>query len=417
MKRNFSAEADENQDDFVFGGEDLVVLRNCSEGFKIACEFDESRCSMDSGKRDCMADLFMQKSDEDRAIFTLDTFNEGYAVLGIEGEILRLREASLEMCRHDGSVSSWRSLTSKHLLEPFPVGDLSKRFRRKGYQSRGSEYHRKCPISLLYVMMDKEKLPGRVCDSMIAKAGTIRHSLATDDCAHSESLESKVPRSMYCERDLEYVLDINTLEQSKLEAFLDKERSKMKQFSLDLASLDVGELVLKGRADALLRLGPNLVVLDFKRGAYGFYEKRSNRLQFGSYAMAVEQLLQEKFSGRILISMNRDRNSNIGAFSLPKPHVTMMERGSGLKDEINFMLVEHYLIRKELLDHPDRYLAIREHYMTHEIKREGKQTTLCLSAVGSLPCFYQENGMCKMIADYVYEGKDLRNLLIDNVVL
>jgi len=362
-----------------------------------------------------MADILDRQSAEDRSVFIEDTFKEGYAVLGVEGEILRLRDSSSPIVTHEMEVSSWRRIVDKHLLEPFPVGDMKKRFRRGHYQSRGSEFHRQCPLSLLYVLLDQSKIPGLPSPSSLAVAGLVRHHIATDDCAHNISIENKIQRREYCECDVEYTLDVNKIDEEGLCIFLDGQRKSMPDFRLDPSMLDIGELVLRGRADCLLRAGPYIVVLDFKRGGYGFYEKKSNKLQFGSYALAVEQLLQEKFSGRILISLNRVRDSSPGAFRLPKEHMTMMENGSGLEELIGFNMVLNYLMRKELLDDPGFYISTQEHYTHAEVKRKSGLANKCATLISGSPCFYIENGLCGIVRRYVEDGKDLRQLLLPSV--
>jgi hypothetical protein len=361
-----------------------------------------------------MADVFKRQPESSQKIFVEDSYEYGYAVLGIEGEILRLRERSSEIVTDDFEVSSWRVLLQSYQLDPFPVGDLRPKFKRIRYHSRGSEFHRQCPVSLLYTMMDELKMPRVPSKTKLSAAGHIRHSVATEDCAHHVSLDCNMPRSMYCERDLEYVVDVGSLDRDKLDEFLGEQRKKMRHFTLDPTDIDVGELVLHGRADALLRAGPFLVVLDFKRGAYGFYEKRSNKLQFGAYALAVEQLLQEQFTGRILISVNRSRKSSPGAFKIPRPHLTMMYPGSQLERKIDFSIVENYLLRKQLLDDPDFFVWLRGKYMS-ETRKDGKSK--CMSLIIGEPCFYIQTGLCDIVLDYVKEGGDMRKLLLNNVAI
>jgi hypothetical protein len=379
---------------------------------------DQLQCRLAPKERNCMADILDRMPGEEREIFLEDSFNEGYAVLGIEGEIMRLQETSAEIVRDNFEVSSWRAVTSAYKLKPFPVGDLTNRFRHKEYQARGSEFHRGCALSLLLVMVDPEKLPEKIIqNSKLSIAGTVRHALATEDSSHHLSLTPNVPRSMYCERDLEYVLDVSSVEPQKLQEFLAKQRKKLKYFELNPSAIEREEIVMHGRADAILRIGEHLVILDFKRGAYGMYEKKSNRLQFGVYALAVEQLLRQEFPGRILISVNRVRESSPGAFKTPKPHITMMFPGSQLEEEINHNLVANYLIRKEIMDNPELYTRVQEHYMNDPIKRKGEQTTKCNSLIANLPCFHMESRLCTIVAEYIKAGGNLRDILLDKVTI
>jgi hypothetical protein len=372
-----------------------------------------------------MADVFQTMSPEDRLTFTEDTHDYGYVVRGVEGEIQSLNKLSREIAIDDGRTSSWRVITGEHKLIPFPVGDLTKRFRRDTYQSRGSEFHIKCPVALLYTMFDDDKLPEKPLSNTSSTSGTVRHAIASEECSHYSFTEHGVPRSLYCERDVEYLLDINTLDKQRLNEFFKKRTKELfgrhakdiPEFRLDPDDIDIGELVLRGRADSLLRIGPYLVVLDFKRGAYGLHEKKSNKLQFGVYALAVEQLIDQEFAGRILISINRKRDSSRGSLTTPKPHFTIMYPESDLEDQINLHLVANYLMRKQLLDDPELYFNLCHLQREQNIVRKGEKTSKCEAISSDNPCFDFESNACDIVQRYVKKGGDLRKLLLQDVVI
>ena len=400
------------------------TIRVCPIHNFIACSLD-SKVTEEYKKtgEGCVAEVADRLKENDIKKYNAlrkDSFTLGWKITHITESILRFEEQirSKDIIRDtdQNPINIFKETKIENdphnsFLKPVTIAenDLT---RKDYFHVRGSEFHSKCPLQILYSTFDQKRV-GEV-KNIYTESGTARHLIAAGSCQHGNKLAMKefseekrrvleIDPKLFSEKTVDFIWKNNWKDNNFdiSDLFTRKEKSYFSDIEIP------NEIVLRGTADYIFTAGNDdeyIVIWDNKRYTHRFYEKTSTKFQMLGYALAFEQISNKEYEGYILISEHRPNRDDFGDVKLPMFHATFVRKNDRFIREFYRELVKHYAIKKSFIDKPE---LTREVY---ELMRTGK-TRSCSNLFGNKGCFLY-NGQCEKNLEIIEKEKDINKLFI-----
>lgn len=380
-----------------------------------------------------IADKILHEKPEAYDFLKKDFFKQGWRMLRIEDTVRHLEEliSSRSVIVIDSQLRSSNLLNifDEFYFYPFDLGpaegELRKSLFGKEYHIRGSEFHNKCPLQILYSTLDVNKT-GMEFSNAETKSGKARHEIAFLDSIHGthqtkktlnnveEILKNRfnLPTSNFTEITVEYEMDTKEL---KL-----PDKYDYQDFFPEFD--DVPEkILLRGTADAVFRPftkidggfaidEETLVVLDCKRYRHLVFDKNSTKFQMLSYGLGIDQKLDLGIKNFLLISEHRNLNDYEGNQNLPRYNFTFVRKDDEFIYKFKQKMLQHYTYKRHLLETPeligDFFMFQREeNFRTVNTKKD----SICYNLYSGTKCFYSDDYCAKMV--YLLAENDLNGVV------
>ena len=400
----------------------MINMRVCPIHEFISCSLDN--IVTEEFKRTgngCVAEIATKMMKESpKKYYALKEDNEklGWNITHITDSILRfeeeLKDGAIFRGENQEIIYTEEMKNGNFWLNPFIIKEDI--VREENFHIRGSEFHSKCPLQILFSTL-KEDIRGNT-DYDIALSGSARHEIASGDCNHGKHIKRRLMRKLenssnirdkylkkrrnktrkgtianslgdyldrfdispifYSEKTVEYVLELD-----KVKVDIPK-NERFFNFS-DMILPD--KIILRGTADYIFHVANkknSIVIWDNKRYKHRFYEKNSTKYQMLGYALGVNQFFNMNAEEFYLITEHRpgiDKQGNIG---LPKFHGTIIKSNSKFIDEFHTEMLRHYLIKTELAKNPEKIEEIMNYMRNNTTKNNKNYCRTLYSGIGCI---------------------------------
>lgn len=326
------------------------------------CEF-ANECEFGTKPDNCAYDH--QKTVQHTEVLRKDCQEQGYTIFGIEAHAVNLSESNdCDVAGEDLQVGSWMDIRGDKKVNPLVLEEQD----IPSYQLRSSELGSRCMIGGL-ASKARPEYKARFPLDATSYAGTAAHEICNDqhrqDYAHNKSWErigiEPITRDKYCERSISYVYQ---------------------------------GIRVKGKADALFRLGDDVIVFDFKRALAYAYESPKIKMQLLSYACAVGADASFLITSKRAYPADKKGFKRLPRYMITRPSKRMLD---SLHEDIKI----RYEFQKRCLENPRFFL------------KEFSRNKSCRR--GDMTCF--NINICSDLAERVKRGDALKDYLLEGVEL
>lgn len=368
-----------------------------------------------------VADKIFNERPEEYEALQKDFFSQGWRMLRIEDSVRHLEEliSSHSVIVTDSNLRSANlsSIFDEFYFIPFDFGrpddELRKSLYGKNYHIRGSEFHSKCPLQIMYSTLDVEKMGMKFVNAE-TKSGTTRHEIAFIDSLHGTHQTKKtlnkveellkhrfnLATSNFTEILVEYEMSTKGLKLPEKYAY--------KEFFPPFE--DVPEkILLRGTADAVFRPftkikgeysidKDTLVIFDCKRYRHLVYDKNSTKFQMLAYGLAIDQKMDLGTKNFLLISEHRNLDDYEGNQELPRYNFTFIRKNDSFMEKFRQKMLQHYTYKRHLLENPE-LIGDFFFFQREENKRSinGEENSICYNLYSGTKCFYSDDYCSKMV--------------------
>ena len=438
----------------------MSKIKSCMKYLSIGCSLPQGSQTCYSDDFPCMADYLSYLPKFYRETFIEDARIEGYRMIGAEDLIWQLNHYNAIIKKSDHQEGTLKQLTQNNPIIPWAIA-VAQDFQTKvdsyiHYHGRPSQFSSsKCPLSVLMSNLDQDKVQ-QTTDLEILEvretiAGSIRHDIASAPTLrylqtplmhqHPAFWEYKTLRQDYTEKRVAYILSLDEITDNGLSEDLDNlfnfmkggklkglevwdmttfqyERSHYKEWfeSLDMNWREFGikEYVFKGTADLIMTLANTgeIIIGDWKRARF---QKNSFDLQTSLYALAIEQMAS-MFSPQYLLVLGINRFGNkTDDYNLPSLHIRLLERDDILTKTAKLKAVFLHTVMATLIDNPSHFLKLREQQRVIRPSKYKDHSEMmhCDDLFTGSTCINHRNNMCQAVSEFIQEGGDLNDLLIE----